>query len=100
MDKVHPYEKFRELVKPVLQSKLDEFRLMDYQEVSEEDLWNFLITKRWRMPKEDVRLYEIVNQIMNVKPGDFLAYTQVEQLRGPDWFSDGIDPDEWKELLK
>lgn len=42
---VHLYEKYREDVAVVLSSKLDEFKVFDYDQVSEDDLWNFLLTK-------------------------------------------------------
>ncbi len=100
MQTPHPYEKFRETVKPALESKLEEFRLMEYKDVTEEKLWNFFISKRWRFPKEDIRLYEIVDHILSLKPSDYLAYSQVEQLQQTDWFSEEVDPEEWKELLK
>ncbi len=96
---VHLYEKYREDVAVVLSSKLDEFKVFDYDQVSEDDLWNFLLTKKWRKPREDVHIYEIVRDILNVKVSDFISFQTVEHLKGPDWFSDA-GAGELEELLK
>ncbi len=95
----HLYEKYREDVAVVLRSKLDEFKVYDYDYVTEDQLWNYLITKKWRKPKENTHIYEIVSDILQVKVSDFIAFQTVEHLKGPDWFSeDGMK--ELDELLK
>ncbi len=95
----HLYDRFRKDVQIVLQSKLEEFRLFDYNQVTEDDLWNFLTAKVWTKPKENVHIYEIVADIMQLKVSDFFTFQTVEQLKGPDWFTDE-NSDKWKELLK
>lgn len=95
----HLYEKYREDVAVVLHSKLDEFKVYDYDQITEDDLWNFLITKVWRKPRENAHIYEIVRDILSVKVSDFISYQTVEHLKGPNWFSeDGAG--ELEELLK
>lgn len=95
----HPYEQYRNEVKEVLQSKLDEFKIYEYEQINEEGLWQFLLRKKWRRPKEDIHIYELVKDILSLKVSDVISYNQIEQLKGPDWFSES-DSDEWKELLK
>ena len=31
--------------------------------ITEQDLWNFLTTKKWRKPNTEIHLYEIVQEI-------------------------------------
>ncbi|MCU9613987.1 post-transcriptional regulator [Caldibacillus lycopersici] len=95
----HPYDHFLEEVKEVLRSKLEEFKLFDYDQVTEEELWNFLMKKKWRKPKEDIHIYEIVKDIFSLKVSDFIAFAQVEHLRMDDIFSEA-GALELKELLK
>lgn len=55
--------------------------------------------KKWRKPREDVHIYEIVRDILNVKVSDFISFQTVEHLKGPDWFSNA-GAGELEELLK
>jgi hypothetical protein len=84
----HPYERFKNDVKPVLDSKIAEFRLFNYEEISREDLWHYLLEKKWRKPREDIHLYEITNDILQVKVSDCLAYLTVKNREQNDWFSE------------
>lgn len=95
----HLYNKFRKDVEIVLNSKLDEFKLYDYDHITPDDLWQFLITKKWKEPREDIHIYEIVSDILSLKVSDFMTFQTVEHLKGPDWFSEeGLD--DLKDLLK
>ena len=35
-----------------------------------------------------MRIHEIVNGILRFHPAEFMTYTQIEEQRGFDWFSD------------
>lgn len=98
MDISHQYDHFRIQVKPVLESKLDEFRLLGYGTISENELWEFLLKKKWKKVKEDVRLYEIIQDILSIKVNDYLNYATVEAYKANE-FSLNSEED-WKELLK
>ncbi|MGD6899042.1 post-transcriptional regulator [Bacillus infantis] len=80
--KGHVYEKFRRQVQPALQSKLEEFRLLNYGAVAEDELWKYLTEKKWRKPHEDARLFEIVGGILEVKAADYFSYATVEAFKG------------------
>ena len=56
----HPYTKFRPELEIVLQSKVDEFAIYEYTELTTDRLWEFLIMKKWVKPKENIHLYELV----------------------------------------
>lgn len=98
MEKSHAYNHFRTQVKPALVSKLEEFRLLGYNEVAESGLWDFLTRKKWKKAKAEIKLYEIIDDILSVKVSDYLSYTTIETYKNNDFSLD--DEDEWKELLK
>ncbi|NCU18630.1 post-transcriptional regulator [Pallidibacillus pasinlerensis] len=84
----HPYNKFRSELEIVLRSKIDEFALYNYYEMTTDRLWEFLLTRKWRKPKDDIHLYELVSDILSLKVSDFMTFQTVEHLKGPDWFSE------------
>ena len=94
----HEYDRFRQEVSLVLNSKLEEFAVMGYGVVQEQELWNFLIRKKWRKPKESIRLYEIVQDIFSVKVGEYMNFATVEAFKVTDFSFD--NEDDLKELLK
>ena len=78
-----------EQVLPVLQSKCEEFHYQDYNTSTPENLWQYCVKKKWR--KKDIgemRLYEMVNEIMEMTASEFVAFHQMEGLKGDNWFSD------------
>nr|WP_263325606.1 post-transcriptional regulator [Neobacillus sp. Marseille-Q6967] len=98
MEKSHAYNYFRPEVAPALKSKIEEFRLLGYDAVSENELWDFLIKKRWKKVKDEKKLYEIVDDILSVKVSDYISYTTINTYKNHDFNLD--DENEWKELLK
>lgn len=81
MKAVHEYDRFRNEVKPALNSKVEEFTLLGYGTIQEQQLWDFLISKKWKKVKEDMKLYEVVDDIMSLKPGEYMNYASVEALK-------------------
>jgi Post-transcriptional regulator len=98
LEKSHAYNHFHTQVKPALISKLEEFRLLGYKEVSESGLWEFLLKKKWKKVKEEIRLYEIIDDILSVKVSDYISFTTIEMYKNNDFNLE--DENEWKELLK
>jgi hypothetical protein len=98
VEKSHAYNHFYSTVKPALISKLEEFRLLGYHDVSESGLWDFLTRKKWKKVKEEIRLYEIIDDILSVKVSDYISFTTIETYKNNDF--NLADEDEWKELLK
>ncbi|WP_080844710.1 post-transcriptional regulator [Cytobacillus gottheilii] len=93
----HPYDSFRQQVSPALQVKLDEIQFYGYGNVNEDEFWSFLTKKKWRKPKEEVKLFEIIEDIMAVKAGEYINYSTVEALRGSDL---SLSEEELKSLFK
>lgn len=94
----HAYTHFRTQVEPVLIGKLEEFRLLGYHSVSEEGLWDFLTKKKWKKVKDEIRLYEIVQDIFSVKVSDYISFETIETYKANEFSLE--DENEWKELLK
>ncbi|MFC5591116.1 post-transcriptional regulator [Sporosarcina soli] len=86
-------------VLPAVESKKNEFHLYGYTTVTEEEIWTYCIRKKWRKKDVDsMKLHEIVNSILQVTPAEFMTYTQIEEQRGSDWFSD-LNSEELQILL-
>ncbi|MGG0382683.1 post-transcriptional regulator [Priestia filamentosa] len=69
----------RRLVEPAMRSKMEEFRLFGYEEVTEEIVWQFLQQKKWKNRKiEELKLYELVNDILGVKISEVMNFMTIE----------------------
>ncbi|KAB7667303.1 post-transcriptional regulator [Bacillus sp. B1-b2] len=99
MSSKHLYEPFRCQVKPVLASKLEEFHLLGYDTISETELWEYLTKKKWKKPSEDIRIAEIVQDILHVKVAEYMNFATIEAYKSVDFFSVLTD-EEKKQLLK
>lgn len=98
MEDVDKYGQFHSQATPALQNKLEEFSLLGYDDITEEGLWTFLLKKKWKKRKEDIRLYEVIQDILSVKVSDVISYAGIETLKASVFSLN--DKDEWKELLK
>lgn len=78
-------EKYRHHVKPALVSKAEEFKILDYGEVTEAELWNFLRNKKWKK-KNELMVYEMVADIMSIKPNEFMTFATIESYKAGSWF--------------
>ncbi|MGM7720997.1 post-transcriptional regulator [uncultured Metabacillus sp.] len=94
MDK-QPIDQLRDHVKPAIVSKLEEFTLLGYEDVSEEKLWAFLKNKKWKKSPE-LSVHEIVRDVLALKIGDFMNYATIESYKSGSWF----ESEEGKDLLK
>lgn len=89
------YKALKEKVIPVLRIKVDEFHLLGYERVGTEDIWKCVterIDKREDDEEEEVRLHDLVNEILTLSMNDYLNRLRMESLRGPDWFGIGEVP--------
>ncbi|WP_017755926.1 post-transcriptional regulator [Calidifontibacillus oryziterrae] len=82
----HPVEFYKEQVQPALESKLEEFKLMGYDRVSLEEIWDCLQKKKWKK-KTDKSLHEIVSDILTLKINDYMSYLTIEAYKAPDFFA-------------
>jgi murein tripeptide amidase MpaA len=94
----HEYDRFRTLVKPALESKLNEFRMLGYGNITEQELWDFLIKKKWKRVREEIHLYQIVQEILSVQVNEYMNFATVEAFKMADFDLD--DEEARKDLLK
>ncbi|WP_160721917.1 post-transcriptional regulator [Bacillus sp. USDA818B3_A] len=85
-------------VRPALKSKLEEFRLLGLDSVSEQGFWEFLVKKKWKKVKHEMRLYEMIQEILSVKASDYLNYVTIESYKTSEFSIE--NEEELKELLK
>ena len=82
MEVSQDYERFHNKVRPSLIIKQEEFLLLGYDNVSQEDIWTFLLKKKWRQKeKKEIKLFEVVQSILSLKVGEFINYMAVEALK-------------------
>ena len=98
MTKNHPYQRYYFKVKPALKIKLEEFLMLGLKEIVVEDIWNYLTTKKWKNPRENIHLYEIVADILALSSSQFMTYQVVEAYKAPSLF-EPLSKEELKELL-
>ena len=99
MKKNHPYQRYYFKVKPALIIKLEELTMIGLNEVTIEDIWAYLTSKKWKNPQENIHLYEIVADILSLSSNQFMTYQVVEAYKAPSLFK-SLSEEELKELLK
>ncbi|AIM15731.1 MULTISPECIES: post-transcriptional regulator [Neobacillus] len=95
---IHTAEQYRTQVQPAILSKLEEFRLLGTDSVTEDDLWEFLMKKKWRKEKDELKLFEMIQDILSVKVSDYISFATIESFKKNEFSLD--DKNEWEELLK
>ena len=95
----HPFiSASKELIQPVVSSKMEEFHMLGYEEVTENDLLGYLEMKKWKKEKE-LSLHQVVNDILSVKITQVMSYVTIESYKS-DMLSSVNNGEDWKELLK
>ncbi|ANB58927.1 post-transcriptional regulator family protein [Anoxybacillus sp. B7M1] len=74
-------EELREQLMPAVQSKYEEFRLLGYDHVTIEQIWECLVRKKWKKYDDERRLYERVNDILSLSIGEYMAFLTAESYR-------------------
>lgn len=94
-----PYEALYHKVDIILQSKLEEFHLYEYDAITMEQLWVYCVEKKWRKKViEELPLYEIASTIFSITPSELLNYVQVKSFKYHDGLVE-INMEELEELL-
>lgn len=94
----HNYENLRNQVGPALQSKLEEFQILGYRDISEPQLWEYLLKKKWKKVKEEMKLHQVIQDIFSIKVSDYLNYVTIESYKSTEFSLE--NEEEWRELLK
>ncbi|OIU70696.1 post-transcriptional regulator [Rossellomorea aquimaris] len=95
----HPYDRFYDSLVPALSSKVEEFELLGYGRADVERLWAYLTKKKWKKPEVNVKTYQLVSDVLTVKPGEYMSFETVEAYRSPNWFEE-VNEEELNELLR
>jgi len=74
---------------------MEEFHLLGYDKITEDELWNFLKDKKWNKI-DGVKIHRLAEDILSVKVNDFMNYTTIETYKTGNWF----DSEEAQKLLK
>ncbi|OTQ86141.1 competence protein ComN [Bacillus subtilis subsp. subtilis] len=91
----HPADLYKDHVRPFLYSKLEEFKILGYDDVELESLWSYLTDKKWKK-KTELSIYELASDILSVKIGEFMNYATVESFKTSNW----LDSEEGQEALE
>ncbi|EMA6341787.1 post-transcriptional regulator [Bacillus cytotoxicus] len=83
MEKEDIIEAYRGQLQVVLQSKIEEFQMIGYDQVTIEDIWKYLKLKKWKKVDSNVRLYELVNDILKLTANEYMTYLTVEAYQAP-----------------
>ncbi|WP_046173934.1 post-transcriptional regulator [Domibacillus indicus] len=81
----HPYDMYYDKLLPALVSKVEEFRLLDYQTAETATLWRYLLSKKWKKTDEERPLSRLVGDILSVKPSDYMNFMQLAAFKTPGW---------------
>ena len=81
-------EAYRGQLQVVLESKVEEFQMIGYDRVTTEDIWKCLKSKKWKKVDSDVRLYELVNDVLTLTANEYMTYLTVEAYQEPLWSFD------------
>ncbi|MBP1968774.1 hypothetical protein J2Z83_000868 [Virgibacillus natechei] len=83
MDMEQTINEWKPFVKPALDSKVNEFRVMGYSKATEEDIWNCLVQKVWK-GNPNKRLHEIVQDVFHLGSNIYLSYLTVNAYQDDD----------------
>lgn len=71
-----------EKIEPWLNLKIKEFQLLGYQQISQADLWHYLISFCWKK-SVPAHYYQQIQEIMSLTPNDYLDFASIEALISP-----------------
>jgi uncharacterized protein with HEPN domain len=83
---IKPIEEWKEILQPVLQSKLEEFHIMGYESVTKDEIWKFIEVKLTKKQQEWM-LHELVNSIFRLRVNDFMNWLTIEAFQSDSMFS-------------
>ncbi|WP_188453536.1 post-transcriptional regulator [Virgibacillus oceani] len=83
MEVVKTVNEWRDLLKPALESKTSEFRLMGYPQATSDDIWNCLVQKVWK-GNPTMRLHEVTQDIFHLASNLYMSYLTVNAYQDDD----------------
>lgn len=77
---------WREDMQIVLESKVDELHILGYEQATVDLVWDCIVSQ-WKKKKSEVRLHEMVNAILSLKPAQYMNYLTMENYNTSEWLS-------------
>ena len=94
------YKPLFDQVQLVLESKLDEFKMQNYTEITMEEMWNYCIKKKWKKRQvEEIPIHEMIATIFSLRPSEIVNQAHMNELYKTD-LNIGLDLEELNLLLK
>ncbi|WP_138415589.1 post-transcriptional regulator [Aquibacillus sediminis] len=78
-----PVSEWKNEMTPILESKVDEFKLLGYSRATSDDIWNCLVKKVWH-GDPNKRLFEIVEDIFHLSSNIYMSYLTVQAYQDDD----------------
>lgn len=75
--------KWKTIVQPALNSKVEEFLQTGYPKATHESVWKCLEASVWK-DKPDKRLHEIVQDIMHLSSNQYMSYLTIDSYKDTD----------------
>ncbi|MDG5786443.1 post-transcriptional regulator [Evansella sp. AB-P1] len=81
------WEEWKKEVDTILDSKVEEWKLLGYEKVKKEEIWDCFMKKLPRLDApEPMRLYWVVSELFHLKVNDYMNWLTLEAYQGPSWF--------------
>ncbi|WP_078577224.1 post-transcriptional regulator [Salipaludibacillus agaradhaerens] len=75
-------------LEPVIQSKVEEWKMLGYEKISEKDVWECFMIKveKSKERPEKIRSHWMVSELFSLKVNDYMNLVTVAAYKGPEWF--------------
>ncbi|MCE7793759.1 post-transcriptional regulator [Salipaludibacillus sp. CUR1] len=75
-------------LEPIIQSKVEEWHMLGYENVTEKDVWECFIAKmeKNKDKPDKIRTHWIAAELFRLKANDYMNLLTIEAYKGPDWF--------------
>ncbi|WP_397539440.1 post-transcriptional regulator [Rummeliibacillus pycnus] len=82
------YKQLFTKVLPVLKIKKADFKMEGLKSITEQDIWRFLVVKKWKKLSEaELALHKVIADIFSLTAAQYMTFTQVEELKSANWFA-------------
>ncbi|MFP3124801.1 post-transcriptional regulator [Ectobacillus funiculus] len=82
-DKEVGIDAYRQELNVVLQSKLEEFHMLGYDRVTEQEIWTCLKNKKWKKLTEEIKIHQLVNDVLTLSTSDYMTYLTMQAYKAP-----------------
>lgn len=83
LETTKPVQEWKQYIEPVLKSKVQEFKLLGYNKVTQEEIWNCLVERIWKGNPER-RLHEIVQDVYHLSANEYMNYMTIDAYQADD----------------